>query len=303
MLLKTVLFSRFFRLASIIFGVVFSVNFVTAKDFHSSNNFFSNQLVFNNAFHLSALNSEKFEAVVTPTDGGIREQIPDKFKERYQRWKLELLASDFGKKQWNTYAENKKFILIITVSSDEKQGAGTGDYQWNEKGELVGATITLGSKLDKGFPNPAYFPVMNSISAFNLPDEISGITLAATKMAHEFGHVNLTAKTEGELFRLQNRTIPDYNKILLSNGYNTKDERLVEMVNRIGGTPVEIFETREYWGEANAMNYLLDRISQREYFCPVLNKIEDNVNTFAQNYRSRFDEIFKSKADENCRLN
>jgi len=303
MLLKTVLFSRFARLALIVFGVVFSVNSINAKDVFSLNNFLPNPLFFNNYSHPSEKNSANFEAVPTPTDGGIREQIPDKFKQRYERWRSEFLASDFGKNQWNAYAENKNFILIITVSSDEKQGAGTGDYQWNEKGELVGATITLGSRLDKGFPNPAYFPVMNSISAFNLPDEISGITLAATKIAHEFGHVNLTAKTEGELFRLQNRTIPDYNKILLTNGYNTKDERLVEMVNRIGGTPVEIFETREYWGEANAMNYLLDRISKREYYCPVLNKIEDNVNTFAQNYRSRFDEIFKSKADENCRLN
>ncbi|HQU86501.1 MAG TPA: hypothetical protein PKY59_25445 [Pyrinomonadaceae bacterium] len=253
-----------------------------------------------NSFHSIGINLEKYEVVETPTDGGIREDIPLKFKERFNRWKSELLASEFGKDQWNAYAENKNFVLVIKISSDEKQGAGTGDYKWNENGELVGATITLGNKLDKGFPNPAYFPVMNSISSFNLPDEISGTTLAATKLAHEFGHVNLTSKTKGELFRLQNKLIPDYNKILLSNGYNTKDERLTEIVNQIGGTPVEIFETREYFGEANAMNYLLDRISKKEYYCPVLNKIEDNVTTFAQNYRSRFDEIFKSKSDDGC---
>lgn len=302
-MLKTVLFSRFFQLALIVVGIVFSVNFADAKDILSSNVLLQNNLCLNDSFHSINVNIEKYEVVKTPIDGGIREEIPEKFKLRYQRWKDELLASDFGKNQWNAYSENKKFILIIKVSSDEKQGAGTGDYQWNENGELVGATIILGSKLDKGFPNPAYFPVMNSISSFNLPDEISGTTLAATKIAHEFGHVNLTAKTKGELFRLQNQLIPDYNKILLSNGYNTKDERLVEMVTKIGGTPVQIFETREYWGEANAMNYLLDRISKRDYYCPVLNKIDDNVNTFANNYRTRFDEIFKSKVDDNCRLN
>ena len=194
----------------------------------------------------------------------------------------------FRAQQWDKFANNKSFVLKITVAKKENQGAGTGEYQWNEKGELVGATITLGWKLDKGFPSPVYFPVMNSISSFNVPGEISNETLAATKFMHEFGHVNMTASTNQAVFQMQNRLIPDYNKILLSNGYNTQDQRLIEIANKMGGTPVQIWENREYWGEATAMNYLLERVKTTDYFCSIVKKINYNVITFADTYKDRF---------------
>lgn len=240
------------------------------------------------------------KVVQTPTDGGIVENIPAKYQLRYQKWKTEMLATDFGRLQWEQFSNNKNFVLKISVSNKENQGAGTGDYLWNEQGELVGATISLGWKLDKGFPSPVYFPVMNSIADFNIPGEISNETLAATKFMHEFGHVSMTQKTNRLTFQLQNKLIPDYNRILLSNGYNVKDPRLVDLARQMGGTPVEIWENREYWGEANAMHYLLQRINRAEFYCSVVKKINYNVTTFAQPYKDRFVEIVNLKPDTKC---
>lgn len=251
-------------------------------------------------YHSTAI-SDSGKVTKTPTDGGIIENIPPKYQDRYQKWKTELLSTTFGRLQWEKFAQNKNFILKITVSNKENQGAGTGDYEWNEQGELVAATIVLGWKLDRGFPSPVYFPVMNSISEFNIPGEISNETLAATKFMHEFGHVNITLNTNYQTFQLQNKLIPDYNKILLSNGYNTKDQRLIDLANKMGGTPVEIWENREYWGETNAMGYLLERVQKTDYFCSVVKKINYNVVTFAQTYKDRFSEVTNAKTSSGCR--
>lgn len=251
--------------------------------------------------HYHGIVFDNDRVVDTPTNGGIVENIPVKFQVRYQKWKTELLSTDFGRTNWEKFANNKNFILEITVSNKENQGAGTGNYLWNDKGELVGASIVLGWKLDKGFPSPVYFPVMNSISEFNIPGEISNETLAATKFMHEFGHVNMTLKTNHDTFQLQNKLIPDYNKILLSNGYNTKDPRLVDLAGKMGGTPVEIWENREYWGETYAMSYLLDRVQKTDYFCSVMKKINYNVTTFADTYKDRFFEVANAKTSPNCR--
>src|SRR5262245_3727313 len=42
--------------------------------------------------------------VKTPTDGGIREDIPGKYHERYERWKSELLSTEVGREQWERYS-------------------------------------------------------------------------------------------------------------------------------------------------------------------------------------------------------
>jgi hypothetical protein len=254
-----------------------------------------------NHYHQNGIKFDNDRIVETPTDGGIVENIPVKYQARYQKWKAELLSTDFGRAQWEKYAQNKNFVLEITVSNKENQGAGTGDYKWNDQGELVGAAIVLGWKLDKGFPGPVYFPVMNSITDFNIPGEISNETLAATKFMHEFGHVSMTSRTNYATFQMQNNLIPDYNKILLSNGYNTKDPRLLDLASKMGGTPVEIWENREYWGETYAMNYLLDKVQKTDYFCSVVKKINYNVNTFAQTYKDRFFDVVNAKAVPMCR--
>ncbi len=219
--------------------------------------------------------------------GGIREDIPQKYATRYEAWKREFLLTEAGKNQWAAYENNPTFLLRIEISRDNAEGATTGHYEWNKAGRLIAATITLGYRLDVGYPNPIYFPVMNSLG----PESsytISGVTLAATKLAHEFGHVNRTANTDPRLYQLQSQIIPEYNKIFLSNGRNANDPRLLELARQIGGTPVEIWEDREYWGEANAMTYLRDRFTEERLRCPLFTRIRQTVDLYARNYEGRF---------------
>lgn len=238
--------------------------------------------------------------VKTPTDGGIREDIPDKFKERFAKWKEELLATEFGRQQWESYANNKGFILTLTMSGKRGQGAGTDQYLWDESGNFVGATITLGAKLDKGYPDPIYYPVMNSLSPNDKFSSVSGTLLAATKIVHEIGHVNQTAKTNRETLQLQNKLMPEYIAIFLKNGRNTRDQELVELAEKMGGTPVEIWENREYWSEVNAMSYLKERISKENYYCYVFNRIKNNIETYAKDYEERFGEVTEL-SDTSCK--
>ena len=229
---------------------------------------------------------------------GIREDIPTKFADRYQAWKKEFLSTESGREQWNRYATNPLLKLTITVSRDNAEGATTGRYKWNDKGQLIAATIVLGFRLDQGYPNPIYFPVMNSLVPTGTANDVTGNTLAATKMAHEFGHVNRTAQVDGTLYQLQTQLIPQYNKIFLSNGRDPKDPRLVEMAQKIGGTPVEIWEDREYWGETNAMVFLRDRFTEQRQLCPIFNRIRSSIDLYAKGYERRFLDIAQSVASK-----
>jgi YD repeat-containing protein len=231
--------------------------------------------------------------IAAPDDRGvgIKEDIPSKYLARFAQWKKEFLATEAGRNQWSYYQNNPHFTLTITISRENAEGATTGNYKWNSAGQLVAATITLGMKLDAGYPNPIYFPVMNSLVPTESAAKIDGATLAATKIAHEFGHVNRTAKADALLYQLQSQLIPQYNKIFLSNGRNANDPRLVEMTRQLGGTPVEIWEDREYWGEANAMVYLRDRFADDSLRCLIFNRIKHSVDLYAKSYERRFFEV------------
>src|SRR5688572_12265803 len=199
--------------------------------------------------------------VDTPTDGGIREEIPTKYRDRFEKWKSELLATDLGREQWTKYANNRSFILTIVVSGGRK-GAGTDKYVWNDDGNLVGATITLSAALQDGSPPPVYYPVLNSLSTEAAAYAISGPIIAATRLSHEFGHVNQTSEASMNLIQLQNKLIVQYNSIFMENGLNSRDTRLLDLEHQMKGTPVQIWESREYWSEVNAMLYLSQRISK-----------------------------------------
>ena len=228
--------------------------------------------------------------VKTPTDGGIRLDIPDKYKDRFEAWKGELLSTDFGRQEWDQYADNKNFVLTITISGKKGKGAGTDKYQWDDSGKLVGATITLGDEIDKGYPDPIYYPVMNSLSSEDTSYSISGRILASTKISHEIGHVNQTAKANRAVLQLQNKLMPEYTSIFLQNGRDLNDKKLVDLAKQMGGTPVEIWESREYWSEVNAMLYLKERISKENFYCFVFNKIRRNIEEYAKEYEQRFDQ-------------
>lgn len=221
-------------------------------------------------------------------ESGIKESFPDKYKDRFRKWKTQFLSTDFGRRQWDFYANNKNFLLTIKISDDKKQGAKTDDYLWDEKGNFVGATIILGNNPEKGFPDPVYYPVMNSLSSGHMYS-VEGDVLAATKLAHEIGHVNQTFKENKESFELKNKLTPVYISIFLKNGHNTKDQKLIEIAEQMGGTPMKIWESREYWSEVNAMLFLKEKIRKELFFCRVFGKIKANVETYAKNYEDRFD--------------
>ncbi len=231
----------------------------------------------------------KMITVKAPVAGGIVEEISAKHRVKYDRWKAEFLATDFGKKQWERYANSQTFRLTITISNKKGKGAGTDKYLWDEAGNFVGATITLGDEINEGYPNPIYYPVMNSLQSGETSYLISGRILAAAKISHEFGHVNQTSEANRAFMQLQNSLMPVYTSIFLRNGRNTNDKKLLDLANQMGGTPVEIWESREYWSEVNAMLYLKERISSESYNCFVFNKIKQNVTTYAKEYEYRFD--------------
>ena len=232
---------------------------------------------------------------VSDQRGGIKEEIPERYAPRYLEWKKEFLSTEAGRSQWAYYESNAHFTLSITISPDNAEGATTGKYKWNDEGQLVAATISLGLHLDQGYPNPIYFPVMNSLLPTESSYRVGGNTLAATKLAHEFGHVNRTAKVNAALYQLQSQLMPQYNQILLSNGRNPSDPRLLELVRRMGGTPVEIWEDREYWGETNALVYLRDRVTEDGLRCLLFSRIKHSVDLYAKGYEERFLEIVQSK--------
>jgi hypothetical protein len=227
--------------------------------------------------------------------GGIREVVDKKYQERYQAWKNEFLSTEVGRAQWEMYAHHPRLVLTITVADGNTHGAGTGKYKWNDAGELVSATITLGSQLDQGFPGSVYYPVMDALEPFEVSKLISGNVLAAAKLAHEFGHVMKIAGTPEAVYHTQLRLAPVYNKIFLSNGYDVNDPRLVKIAQEMGGTPVQIWEDREYWGEANAMLFLRDRVASEKFHCRLFGKIQRAVEEYAKDYEARFAEIAKSQ--------
>ena len=219
------------------------------------------------------------------------ESVPAKYRERYQAWKNELLSTETGREQWESYSRSARFTLTVVVSDDDRHGAGTGGYKWDEAGELVAATITLGSRIDEGYPNPIYYPVMYSLSPLSDSFTVEGNVLAAAKIAHELGHVKQAATTGGELYRLQNQLMPLYNQTLLSNGRNTNDKRLEELARRMGGTPVQIWENREYWGEVNAMIYLRERFKDGEQQRALFTRVRRTVELYAKDYAERFEQV------------
>jgi len=231
------------------------------------------------------------------TEVGIREVMSPGDKARYQAWKDEFLSTEVGRREWQLYAEDPRLRLTITTSMDNKYGAGIGEYEWNRSGQLSAATITLGARLDQEYPEPAYYPVMNALKHGELPGMLGHTVLAAAKMAHEFGHLSRMMSTDAEVYRLQTELIPSYNAIISNNGRNPRDPRLQDLVRRMGGTPVEIWEDREYWGETNAMLYLGDRITNGALKCSLFSYILKNVDAYAATtYRSRFAEIAASQA-------
>ena len=256
------------------------------------------------------------------SEPGIREVIANKYKKRYEEWKAEFVSTEIGRAQWDAYAGSTQFVLTIVISDENSHGetpangavgvlttpitatfseaanaatVTTSTVQLRDSSNtLIAATVTLGNKIYAGYPDPVYYPVMSALAPENSSYGLGGSILAATKIAHEFGHLNRMANTQASIYQLQRQLVPVYNSILLSNGRNPHDPRLLELSLKMGGTPVELWEDREYWGEVNAMRFLRDRLETGGHQCSVFNKIKEYVRLYAQAYEKRFAEVAAS---------
>lgn len=240
------------------------------------------------SFCQPAANLEFAVAPLTPGEGGIKEDVPVKFRARFEKWKTELLSTPFGRAEWERYASRKDFVLTIKLTTERGKGAGTDKFRWDSNGNFIGATITLGSSIDQGYPTPVYYPVLNSLSSDETVYSVSGSILAATKISHEIGHVNQTMTANAKLMELQDKLMPQYVSIFLNNGLNTRDKKLVDLAAQMGGTPIEIWERREYGSEVNAMSYLKERLGNEEFYCQVVGRIRENLSSYAREYKQMF---------------
>lgn len=219
--------------------------------------------------------------------GGIKEEIPERYRKRYDHWKTEFLSTETGRNQWQKYEHNTRFLLSITVSRVQPNNATTGQYKWNDSGTLTSATITLGCRIDKGYPDLGpYYPVTSSLALFeSVYVKNSREILAAAKIAHEFGHVDRMANVERDRFKLEIQLMRDYLSILKESGPG--DLRLIELEGLMGGTPQDLWKDGEYWAEANAMLYIGEKIKTRRVPSLLLNKIKQAVDSRVKGYPQR----------------
>lgn len=221
----------------------------------------------------------------TSAGPNLREEVPERYRERYNKWKAMFLSVESGRSLWLKYAANRSFHLTIIVSKSLGRGARTEGYEW-EEGKLSAATILLGSQLDQGYPPFCYYPVLSSFAITMKPGDSSDDDIfAAAKIAHEFGHVNFAADSNPTRFQLQNRLAKVYASQFLSNGHNIDDPALMELAHRMGGRPDEIGEQREYWAETWALRYLRDKLApnRRRKLLKQLRKcLKSNSTLFTQ---------------------
>lgn len=194
--------------------------------------------------------------------GNLVEQVPSQYREKYEKWKTTFLSAGAGRQLWSKYAGDPGFRLTIVVSKSSGQGAmiRLGDYRWNG-GRLVAATIVLGNQLDNGYPVRDNYPVLGSLRFIGGGrDDTRGEVLAAAKIAHELGHVELAASSDAASYRLQNDLALAYASHFSSNGHRF-DPVMTNLERMLGGTPDEIDAEREYMAETCTLRYLLETLT------------------------------------------
>jgi len=230
-------------------------------------------------------NYEREEVALTPNDGGIREEIPDRYRDRFDKWKIELLSTDYGRELWDRFAKDRGLILRIVISRTEGTGALAGRYKREPSGRLVEATIVLGNDLDQGYPAPVYYPVLNSLKR----GQIEGSVLAAAKMAHELGHVSQAANQDTKLVQLRDRLSALYNARLIRLGYSEQDNFLSFLARQMGGTPVQLSEEKEYASEVYTYRYIESRFGRTKKFCRVVRQVHKNLEAEGPEYGPYFE--------------
>jgi hypothetical protein len=170
------------------------------------------------------------------------------------------------------------------------------DYEW-DAGKLVGATITLGSEINSGYPGQQYYPVLGGFAFTRQPwEERPDYILAAAKIAHEFGHIDHIANSNGDDFQMQNELSEVYVTKLKSNGYDVNDPVLKELAGRIGGIPEEINGQREFWAETYSLHFLLEKLSdwERRQLLKSVRRSLETAGSYATPSQSEWTRLTKS---------
>jgi len=194
--------------------------------------------------------------------------LDEKYRNRYEDWKKAFLSTKAGQVQWDKYANDKNFTLNITLTdrgSDLKnQGAETGNYAFDKSGTVVGATITLGNNIGGGVAGPSSdYPVQSSLT------NADAHTIAAAKIAHEFGHVE-DARAQGTIFYQQEMVLDTYRSRqdqLTAQGASPQARGNDPALQRIaqqfqtqfGMTMDQLGNAREIRAERATLPYLRDR--------------------------------------------
>jgi len=239
--------------------------------------------------HAVKLPSEEFGR------SGIKEVIRDKYRKRYEGWKNEFLSTETGRSQWEKYVNTRTFLLTITVSDDKPHDARTDRYEWTSSGSLSAATITLGSHIDEGYPSGDSYPVIGSLAP-SLKSADRRKILAASKFAHEFGHVNQALANNQ--FQRQRQLLRTYITIMLAKGHDRYDPRLTELAQQLGATPLQVSTDWECLAETNALLYLQDKVSQKLLPPSLLKTIANNVTLNAKGCPKAFGPALLVKSKE-----
>jgi len=205
---------------------------------------------------------------------GIREAIRDKYKKRYEAWKNEFLSTETGRSQWQKYTNSTTFLLTITVSDDQPHDARTERYEWTSAGTLSAATITLGRRIDEGYPSIESYPVIGSLAG-TLKSASRRKILAASKIAHEFGHVNQAIASNE--FQRQRQLIHSYVTLKLTKDHERYVRQLTDLAQQLGATPVRVWTDWECLAEANTLLYLRDKVSQSLVPLSLIQVIDRNI--------------------------
>jgi RHS repeat-associated protein len=181
-------------------------------------------------------------------------------KKRYEKWKEKFLSTEEGRKMWNKYADDKGFTLDISItdrgSDQQNGGAKVGDYKFDKDGNFTGASMTLGNNLENGVPNSDY-PVGSSLT------DVDGLKKAASKIAHEFGHLE-QFRAIGHRFFEQQQIIGEYNarQTELTNNNATVEQRSSDsklanldgkFVNKFGRSMEQMRVQREWAADMYAI--------------------------------------------------
>jgi RHS repeat-associated protein len=183
-------------------------------------------------------------------------------RKRYEAWRTKFLSTQAGRDMWKRYDQDTKFTLNLVVtdrgSDDKNKSAETGKYTFDSAHNLNGATITLGNNLGSDPPgNAGTYPVLSTLT------ETDAAQLGASKLAHEFGHVE-DDRSKGTAFYDEQNLLGQYQARSdeLTNSHAKAGDRMTDPTllrierqfqQQVGRTFDQESLSREHAAERNAI--------------------------------------------------